>query len=309
MFMQRRMAHLSMRLPALIQQFVYQPHAIEGAFRPPAAAAHAMLTATGVTLERVLDAFAARPTQEPLLEELTVVIKTFERPRIVRRLVASIRRLYPTLRIVLVDDSRKSLQIPGAETVPLPYDSGIAAGRNEGVRRARTKYVLMLDDDYVFYRHTRLAPTLELMERFPEMDIVGGQLVELPLFSVRPVAAVAGSLRRTSATARHPLGSSLGGLTVVPKVPTFFVARRERIAEVSWDPRLKRIDHADFFTRALGVLTTVFNPELRILHARTPFDRKYMSRRLDLGADRRLLDELYEDPAAAARTVERERLE
>jgi glycosyltransferase involved in cell wall biosynthesis len=282
-----------MRLPAPIRQFVHQPHAIEGAFRPPAAAAHAALTATGVSLERLLDAVAQPPADDPLLEELTVIVKTFERPRVVRRLVASIRRLYPALRVIVVDDSREPVQLQGAETVPMPYDSGVAAGRNEGLRHAQTRYVLVLDDDYVFYRHTRLAHTLALMERCPEIDITGGQLVELPLFSVRSLEAVAGSLRPTDATPRHPLDSSLGGLRVVPKVPTFFVGRRKRVAEVGWDARLKRIDHADFFTRALGRLTTVFNPDMRILHARTPFDRRYMSRRLDLRADRRLLAELY----------------
>jgi hypothetical protein len=186
----------------------------------------------------------------------------------------------------------------------MPYDSGIAAGRNEGLRRARTRYVLMLDDDYVFCRHTRLAPTLALMEQFSEIDIAGGQLIELPLLSIRPLAAAAGSIRPTDATPRHPLGSSIAGLTVVPKVPTFFVARRNRLAAVEWDARLKRIDHADFFTRALGLLTTVFNPELKILHARTPFDREYMSRRLDLGADRQLLAKLYGGEPAAPRTAD-----
>jgi hypothetical protein len=39
-----------------------------------------------------------------------------------------------------------------------------------------------------------------------------------------------------------------------------------------------------FFARALGVLTTVFNPALRCLHARTPFDGEYMSKRMDLAA-------------------------
>ena len=35
----------------------------------------------------------------------------------------------------------------------MPYDSGISAGRNEGLRHVTTKYVLLLDDDLVFFRH------------------------------------------------------------------------------------------------------------------------------------------------------------
>lgn len=290
-----------MWLPTTIRKFVHQPHAIEGAVRPFAAAAHGTLTSGALALERALDEIRPGPPQDPLLDELTVLIKTFERPRILRRLVASIRRLYPKLRIVVVDDSQEAIRLPSVETVTMPYDSGVAAGRNEGLGHVTTRYVLVLDDDYVFCRHTHLAPTLALMERFPEIDITGGQLIELPLFSVRPLAAVAGKIHATDSVPRHPLGSSLGGLMVVPKVPTFFIARRDRLASVGWDARLKRIDHADFFTRALGTLTTVFNPYLRILHARTPFDRGYMKARLDLSADRRLLAEWYELPGSERR--------
>ena len=53
------------------------------------------------------------------------------------------------------------------------------------------------------------------------------------------------------------------------------------------------MDHADFFTRALGVLTTVFNPDLRCLHARTPFDAEYMSKRMDLADSLQALEGRY----------------
>jgi len=62
---------------------------------------------------------------------------------------------------------------------------------------------------------------------------------------------------------------------------------------VGWDERIKRLDHADFFTRAKGVLVTVYNPEFKILHAQTPFDRHYLSKRYDLGQDRLVLRMKY----------------
>jgi hypothetical protein len=277
-----------------------QSHVVEGRLRPVTARVHDALVAQEVLLERLLDSFASPPpSDQSFLPDLTAVIKTFERPPIVRRLVASIRRLYPTLRIVVVDDSREPVALEGAETVAMPYDSGIAAGRNEGLRHVATKYVLVLDDDYVLYRQTRLDDALALMERYPEIDIMGGQLVDLPLFTTRPLRAVAGSIFPTSAKARTPIGSSIGGLTVCEKVPTFFIARTERVALVSWDPALKRIDHGDFFTRAFGVLTTTFNPNLKCFHARTPFDDRYMAKRLDLAESRRILDERYHGGSAS----------
>jgi hypothetical protein len=225
------------------------------------------------------------------VRQLTALIKTFERPRILRRLVASIKRLYPALRIVVVDDSREPSPIVGVETIVMPYDSGISAGRNEGLRHVTTPYVLVLDDDFIFYRHTRLIPALRLMERHPQVDIMGGQLVDLPFYRARRLPE--GAIFPTTATPLAPLGSFSGGLRVVDKVSTFYVARTDRLAVVPWDPRLKRIDHADFFTRALGVLTTVFKPDLKCLHARTPFDDAYMSKRLDLEASFQVLEERY----------------
>jgi hypothetical protein len=257
-----------------------------------ASAVHRSLVAQELLLERLLDAIApSAPVGERRLRQVTPLVKTFERPRIVRRLVASIKRLYPALHVVVVDDSRAPTQLAGVETITMPYDSGISAGRNEGLSRVATPYVLVLDDDFVFYRHTRLAPALALMEGHPEIDIMGGRLIELPLRRARPLPF--GAIFETAATPLFPLGSLLGGLRVVDKVPNFYLARRDRLALVGWDPQLKRMEHADFFTRALGVLTTVFNPDLRCLHARTPFDTEYMRKRMDLDASLEVLEGRY----------------
>ena len=290
-----------MQLRRPITRFVHDAHALpEGTPRAIASAVHGSLVAQELWLERLLDAVAAAPPpDEALIRQLTALVKTFERPRVLRRLVASMKRLYPALRIVVVDDSRQPTRLPDVETVPMPYDSGISAGRNEGLRHVTTPYVLVLDDDFVFYRHTRLTHALELIERHPQIDIMGGQCVDLPFYRARPLPR--GEIFPTSATPVAPLGSFIGGLKVVDKVSTFYIARTEQLALVRWDPELKRIDHADFFTRALGVLITVFNPCLRILHARTPFDRAYMSKRLDLEASFQVLDRRYGGDVSGSR--------
>jgi hypothetical protein len=281
-----------LRVPASITRLVQEAHALEGKARSIAAVLHRSLVAEELLVERLLDALApSTMDDEPLDGQMTALVKTFERPHILRRLVASIRRLYPALPIVVVDDSREPVSLAGVKTVTMPYDSGISAGRSEGLRHVTTPYVLVLDDDFVFYRRTRLGPALALMERHPEIDIMGGQVIDLPLLRVRPLPH--GAVFPTAATPLVPIGSLLGGLRVVAKVPTFYVARRDRLALVGWNPRLKRLDHADFFTRALGVVTTVFNPELRCLHARTPFDTEYMRKRLDLVDSLHTLEQRY----------------
>jgi hypothetical protein len=283
---------ISVRVPAPITGLAHEAHALKGTSRSIAAAVHRSVVAQELLFERLLDAFVPRQTvEEPVVRQLTALVKTFERPHILRRLVASIKRLYPTLGIVVVDDSRRPTRLAGVETIDMPYDSGISAGRNEGLRHVTTPYVLVLDDDFVFYRHTGLMPALSLMERHAQIDIMGGQLVDLPFYRARGLPE--GAIFPTAATPLAPLGSFIGGLKVVDKVPTFYIARTDRLAVVPWDPQLKRIDHADFFTRALGVLTTVFKPDLKCLHARTPFDAAYMSKRLDLEASFQVLEERY----------------
>lgn len=247
-----------------------------------------------LVLHRVVDVClpAGDHDSSRLNGQLTAVIKTFERPQILRRLVDSIRRFYPDLPLIVVDDSREPKPLAGVETVSLPYDSGVAAGRNAGVERVNTPYLLMLDDDFVFYRKTRLKTALASLCAHPEIDIMAGVPVDLPFYRV--VDYRKAGLFPNAAAPVYPPESKIGGMTVLDKVPQFFIARTDSIRKVMWDPRLKRIDHADFFTRAKGVLTSVLNPDMRCLHARTLFDEAYMRIRHDAADFEYLRDKYHE---------------
>jgi len=90
-----------------------------------------------------------------------------------------------------------------------------------------------------------------------------------------------------------PIGMKLGATTVRDKVPNFFVARTERLRSVGYDPAIKRLDHADFFTRARGRLVTTYLDRFRCLHAPTPFDQRYMRFRTDYRADEAVINARY----------------
>ncbi|WP_294950887.1 hypothetical protein [Sulfurovum sp.] len=62
---------------------------------------------------------------------------------------------------------------------------------------------------------------------------------------------------------------------------------------MGWDARIKRLDHADFFTRAKGTLVTVMNGQFKILHAQTPHNRPYMQKRYDVKQDSAVLKMKY----------------
>ena len=225
------------------------------------------------------------------LESLTAVIKTFERPHVLKRLVRSIKRCYPDLNIIVVDDSRKSRPLPGVKWLSLPFDSGVSAGRSAGLSRVETPYILLLDDDFILYSRTGLRAALKEMEMYPQIDIMGGAVVNLPFVKISDYRN-AGLFSTAKEPVQRP-GSYIGPFPVYDKVPNFYIAQTERLRLVDWDPQIKRLDHADFFTRARGVLTTVYNDKLRCLHAKTPFDRHYMSYRGDLESDALVLHRHY----------------
>jgi hypothetical protein len=149
----------------------------------------------------------------------------------------------------------------------------------------------MLDDDFVCYARTRLEPALEILEREQRIDLLGGEVVNLPSFRAHDYGDA--PLHPTDRPSRYPPGTKLASLTVYDKVPNFYIARTEGLRRVGWDPRIKRLDHADFFTRAKGVLTSVIDPEMKILHAQTPYLESYLEKRYDVRQDRLILRMKY----------------
>jgi glycosyltransferase involved in cell wall biosynthesis len=237
--------------------------------------AHAAIVGAQLRAERLLDALAAPPAPVPE-GRLTIVVKTYERPGTVARLLRSIRRLQPGAEVVVVDDSRAPAAVAGARLVTLAHGAGVSAGRQAGLDAVETEFVAMFDDDFVLTRHSHLGAAVDFLDRHAEADIVGGRVVNLPRY-------------RSVDYPRDPAGRRVGALDVHLKVPTFYVARTERLRLVGWRPELKRLDHADFFMRAQGKLVAVLDADMRCLHARTPFDRRYMAARSDVEPDRELL--------------------
>ncbi len=242
-------------------------------------------------VQRLYRGSGARDVTPHQLARVTAVIKAFERPRLLARLVRSLHRQFPGLAIIVADDSRVPTRLPGVRTLELPFDSGVSAGRQAALEAVQTELAWVLDDDFVVHGGTCLGAVLAALAAHPQLDIIGGVVVDLPLFSRR------GSLRDplypTDASPRLALGTRLGDVVVCDKVPNFFVARTEGLRRVGWDARLKRVEHGDFFTRARGVLATGMLPEFTCLHAQSPFDAAYMARRDDHAADEALLRARY----------------
>ena len=68
-----------------------------------------------------------------IAQKLTVAIKTFERPELVTRAVSSLRKIHPTIPVIIADDSKEPISFDNdkyTESLHLPFDTGISFGRN-----------------------------------------------------------------------------------------------------------------------------------------------------------------------------------
>ena len=260
---------------------------IEGPLRPVAKPSYRALLALEERWFRIM----AGPPRSLPPGKVTAVIKTFERPRRCMALIESVHRHFPGLPIIVVDDSREPGNYPNCLTIRLPFDSGLSAGRNAGLAEVQTKYFLTLDDDFLFDRQTDLAAALSILDEHREIDLLSGEVVDLPLFIKHDSRG--SRLFPTDAAPKISEGTRIGPAEVMEKVPNFFVARTDAVRPIGWDPELKLLEHADFFTRARGRIVSARWGGWRILHCRDPFDRTYREFRDNLAASQARLRQKY----------------
>lgn len=201
------------------------------------------------------------------MKDVTVVVKTFQRPDSLRRLLASIRRFYPGIAVVVVDDSEAPLDpIPEGITSyrHFPFDSlGVSAGRNAGVREVETEYVLICDDDMVIGRKTDLGKMLRTVQT-TRFDLVSCRWMDHePWRSIRRgYRRYEGTLEIADGTLVHHYGATRGeidGLPVFDIVHQFFVAPTDLLRANPWDDRFKVAgEHVAFFLalKEAGALCT-----------------------------------------------------
>ncbi len=215
---------------------------------------------------------------------LTLVIKTFERPELLSRLLRSARRVFSGA-IIIADDSETPFVCDDSRVtvLALPFDSGVGAGRNALIDAVTSEYLMMCDDDMVLLPGFDVRRPLEYLARNRDVDLCGGEVIDLPRW--KRINYTKAPLFASTGRPRWPQGTVLDGLPVLYKVPNFYVARTDRVRQVRYDDKLKRVDHADFFTRAFGKLTCVYDSNMVCLHSGSLFDARYQSFRMDMAED------------------------
>ncbi|HJT16576.1 MAG TPA: glycosyltransferase, partial [Thermoanaerobaculia bacterium] len=86
---------------------------------------------------------------EPL--PVSVIVRTKDRPSLLREAVDSIRATGYPAEIVIVNDGGRQPDIRDARVVNLAQSAGRSEAMNRGVRAAKSPYIAFLDDDDLFY--------------------------------------------------------------------------------------------------------------------------------------------------------------
>jgi GT2 family glycosyltransferase len=136
------------------------------------------------------------------------------------------------------------------EWFALPHDSGLSKGRNELLKRVKTKYFVLLDDDFVFTSQTEIKYFVSIMEH-TNLDICGGEVFNykenkmLSYFANFDVRKDGTHLVQVPTT--HKPESNVRFCELILN---FFIARTDTVLQMGgWDPDLKVAEHTDFFFR------------------------------------------------------------
>ncbi|XP_034394269.1 beta-1,4 N-acetylgalactosaminyltransferase 1a [Cyclopterus lumpus] len=205
---------------------------------------------------------------------VTIATKTFLRYDKLKDLIDSIRQYYPTVTIVIADDNEhpQSVTGPHIDHYIMPFGKGWFAGRNLAVSQVTTKYVLWVDDDFLFTANTKLERMVDILEK-TTLDLVGG--------AVREVTGYTATYRHTISVEEggeegdclhirngyHHVIEGFPNCVVADAVINFFLGRTDMVQKAGFNPRLARHGHLEFFIDALGSLYVGSCSDVIVNHA------------------------------------------
>jgi glycosyltransferase involved in cell wall biosynthesis len=203
--------------------------------------------------------------------DVTCGIKTLMRPNVLRRLLTSIEQAYPDMKSVVVDDSPEPDSgmadgFPNVQYIYVGYDLGLGASRNIMIDAIDTKYTVYLDDDFYFFKNTRLEKFRDVLEN-SNIDLIAGAVTEHA--RIRSYHGLLQKKGETLVCTRSNRGTvEVAGLTcqLVDVTLNFFMARTDKLRTVKWDPELKINTHTEFFLRAKDAMKIAFTPEVVVGH-------------------------------------------
>ncbi len=209
-----------------------------------------------------------------LSNQLTLIVKTFLRPKRLQRLIMSCKQYLPGLRIIVADDGKpyanqaKGIPMPAVHKyLELPFDVGLSEGRNQALRHVQTPYTMLFDDDFLLDGCHPVHEALEYI-RESRLELLGLRMwrKEHGHHAWERWLDVNGS--GEVLTMRKPEADEQVGQHMPCELClNCFIARTGALQEVQWTPALKMGEHLDFFLRFKGRPMGVYQ-QGHVLHQR-----------------------------------------
>jgi glycosyltransferase involved in cell wall biosynthesis len=250
------------------------------------------------------------------VENISILIKTFERQDALQALLSSIRSTrYRHCPIMIVDDSREPYRdaiLAGYDDMVddytvLPFDTGLSQGRNELLQKVETEYFVLNDDDFIFDERTDLRWMRDIVASH-ELDLLGGLFYDQVGYIPSPDSSLLRrawyrllrNLGRTRERLRvyHGMLKVTGDTLLMQPIEAdhpfsrcdythnFFLARTATVRQKvgGWDPEIKIRGHWEFFYRAkLNRLRVATTEAVGVKHHPVENSRLYKHFRNDRG--------------------------
>jgi len=201
------------------------------------------------------------------MDEPTLVFVTIARPQCAIRLIQSARDRFPAMPIEMVEQVDGDSELEAVcrtyrvGRTAVPFDSGVSVCRNLALAKAKTPYVVLADDDFVFTEATSWDKAIGFLDGHPDFGFVGGEL-EAPDRAERTTAFLRSRNFAFDETAKGLLMVPAAAFAwnriafegetfqVCDMVSQWGVARAEILREQRWDERFKTGgEHLDLFLR------------------------------------------------------------
>lgn len=191
------------------------------------------------------------------LDDTAIIVTTFIRPKDLEICIKSIRKFYPSMKLLVADNGRpdknqdKILKYYGADHLLLPFDSGLAMTRNRGLEElSEYPFIMMLEDDMEFTEESKIEKFKAIIDANEEIGVVAGGLEldtgEKNLFATR----IDHDFKENSFTVKaieSPEWHEDSGIRwfFADYVYNFHIMRNA--PDIRWDNNLKQcIEHFDF---------------------------------------------------------------
>ena len=183
------------------------------------------------------------------------------------------------------EDYYNTLKEKGHVIFQLPYNCGAIYTRNYLIKKTKEPYILVIDNDFVFNKLTKLERFLEILEESPQIGAVGGILnnrLKCDVNYIYDLIRENNKLYFIYNSYKKWFITSKGKYRFIPSdlVLNFFLARREIFNDILWDENYKMYGHIDFFLRMKETKWSVaYTPDVEAMHQKQSDSDKYLNYR------------------------------